>query len=36
MRFRLSQVKILNLFFELKYLNIIMGREDPIEFNIKV
>lgn len=36
MRFRLSQVKNLNLTFKLKCLNEIMGREDPIEFYIKI
>lgn len=34
MKLKLSQIKILNLFIKLKYLNVNMGREDPIEFYI--
>lgn len=34
MRFKLSKIKMLKLFFKLKNLNVVMGREDPIEFYI--
>ena len=31
----LKGVGLLNLVFELKFLNVFIGREDPIEFYIK-
>jgi hypothetical protein len=31
----LKGVGLLNLVFELKFLNVFMGREDPIEFYIE-
>jgi len=34
MKFKLFQIKNLNLLVELKFLNKIMGREDPVEFYI--
>jgi len=34
MKFKLFQIKNLNLLIELKFLDKIMGREDPIEFYI--
>jgi len=34
MKFKLFQIKKLNLIIELKFLNKIMGREDPVEFYI--
>jgi len=34
MKFKLFQIKNLNLLIKLKFLNGIMGREDPVEFYI--